>query len=163
AALANTRAGIAALERSDLFGRLPYVLVFLLAIHEERGEDDAALTTAARAHEIAGRARLAGWVGARIAIKSACVRALRGAVAGAEGDLATVRADWTSWGGWDIAIAHAAIADHHGDARQVRTEAARALRVVESWPYYDRTRCAAVLAPVLTHAGHADFARVAVE
>ena len=43
--------GLAAFERVDPFGRLPYVLLFKFAIHEERGEDQVALALAARGRD----------------------------------------------------------------------------------------------------------------
>jgi LuxR family maltose regulon positive regulatory protein len=162
-ALANTRHGVVELERSDPFGRLPYALFFLMAIHEERGEIDEALAVAARAREHAQRAGLAGWVGVATAIRSASIHAHRGAVADAERAMAEVMPQWRAWWAWDIALARAAVAARSGDAGGARAEAARALGAVRDWPYFDRARCAALAAATLVRAGDAGGARAAVE
>ena len=62
AALRRVRGAAGALEREDPFGRLAYVLAMQAAIHEERGEDDAALETIARARAVAARKALGGLV-----------------------------------------------------------------------------------------------------
>jgi LuxR family maltose regulon positive regulatory protein len=163
AALEHMRAGLTELEHNDPFGRLPYGLVFLLAILEERGEEDEALAAAAQARERAAQAGLAGWVGVGTAIRSASIHAQRGEVAEAERDLADVAPQWRAWGAWDVLLARAAIAAQAGDAARARTDAARAMREVQTWPYYDRTRCAALAAATLVRAGDATGARVIVE
>lgn len=162
-ALASAREGAAALQRFDPFGRLPYVLFFLVAIHEERGEDEEALEVATQARDRAARAGLAGWVGVGTSIRAASIRALMGDISGAEQDLAQVPPEWRAWGAWDMAIARAAIAASRGDAQRVRAEAEHALRAIDHWPYFDATRCAAVLAPLLVRAGHPERARTVVE
>jgi ATP/maltotriose-dependent transcriptional regulator MalT/DNA-binding SARP family transcriptional activator len=162
-ALARTREAATALQGFDPFGRLPYVLFFLVAIHEERGEDEQALAVAAQARERAARAGLAGWVGVGTTIRAASIRALMGDVSGAERDLAQVPPEWRAWGAWDMAIARAAVAASLGDSQRVRAEAEQALHAIERWPYFDATRCAAVLAPLLVRAGHPERARTVVE
>src|SRR4051794_1382584 len=162
-ALEHTRFGVSALEHSDPFGRLPYALFFLMAIHEERGELDEALAVAARAREHAERAGLAGWVGVATAMRSASIHAHRGAVADAERAMAEVTPQWRAWWAWDLALARAAVAARSGDAAAARSEASRALREVRGWPYFDRARCASLAAATLVRAGDSNGARAAVE
>jgi DNA-binding SARP family transcriptional activator len=162
-ALANVRHGVSELERSDPFGRLPYALFFLMAIHEERGEPDEALAVAARAREHAARAGLAGWVGVATSIRAASIHAHRGAAADAERAMTDVMPQWRAWWTWDIALARAAVAARAGDAATARAEASRALREVRDWPYFDRARCAALAAATLVRAGDSSRARAAVE
>jgi len=52
AALEHARESVTALEVSDPTGRLPYALTYLMAIHEERGEDADALAAAERTRAI---------------------------------------------------------------------------------------------------------------
>ena len=66
---------LAVFERVDPFGRLPYVLLFKFAIHEERGEYEAAMALAARGREFARQTGLAGWIGAGTSIRLAGLRA----------------------------------------------------------------------------------------
>jgi DNA-binding SARP family transcriptional activator len=163
-ALAHVGQGIAALEQGDPFGRLPYVLLFNFAIHEERGEDQEALALAARGRELARRAGLAGWVGAGTTIRMASLRARLGDAAGAEADLAEVGPGWRAWGVWEIETTRAAIAAGRGDAREARAAAERAASEAgDRWPWFDRMRCAAILAPVLVRAGQPGRAREIME
>ena len=163
-ALAHVRQAIAVLERGDPFGRLPYVLLFNVAIHEERGEFAEALALAARGREMARRAGLAGWVGAGTAIRTASMRVRMGDVAGAEADLAEVKEDWRAWGAWELEAIRAALAARRGDGREARAAAERAAADAEErWPWFDRLRCAALLAPTLARAGHPARAQELVE
>jgi LuxR family transcriptional regulator, maltose regulon positive regulatory protein len=163
-ALAHVRQAVATLERSDPSGRLPYALTYLMAIHEERGEDAEALAAGARTRAEAREAGLAGWVGEALAIRMASLRARAGDVAGAEADLAEVTSGWQAWGAWEVESTRAMIAAQRGDGREARAAADRAIREVRArWPYFDHARCAALLAPVLAGSGHPGFAREVVE
>ena len=163
-ALVHIDQGIAAFERADPFGRLPYVLLFKGAIHEERGEDDEALALAVRGREMARRTGLAGWVGVGSSIRMASLRARRGDLAGAEADLADVRPGWRAPVIWELEATRAVIAAGRGDAREATAAAQRALAEAgEGWPWFDRMRCTAILAPVLVGVGRPGSAREVVE
>lgn len=162
-ALAHAREGLAALERFDPFGRLPYVLGFLAAIHEERGEDEETLAVAARARELARAVGLAGWVGIGLAVRCASLHAQAGDVAAAERELAEVGPEWRAWGVWAVDTAQAALAAARGDAAAARDAGERALVHAARWPYLDRAHCVALLAPSLARAGDPDRARDIVE
>jgi DNA-binding SARP family transcriptional activator len=162
-ALTHAGQGLAALEVADPFGRLPYVLGFMAAIHEERGEDAEALAVAARARDRARDVGLAGWVGIGLTVRSASLRAQAGDVAGAERELAEVGPDWRAWGVWAVQTAQASLAAARGDAAASRAAAERALVEAERWPYYDRTHCVALVAPTLARVGEPGRARQVVE
>jgi ATP/maltotriose-dependent transcriptional regulator MalT/DNA-binding SARP family transcriptional activator len=163
-ALTHALASVAALEVSDPTGRLPYALTYLMAIYEERGEDDEALAVAARTRARAGDAGLAGWVGQAIAIRMASLLARGGDAGAAEAHLAEVSPRWRAWGAWEVETTRAAIAARTGNDREARATADRAMREAEGrWPYYDRARCAALLTPVLAGAGHPGRAREILE
>jgi DNA-binding SARP family transcriptional activator len=163
-ALVNIDQGLAAFERMDPFGRLPYVTLFKFAIHEERGEDDQALALAARGRELARQTGLAGWIGAATSIRIAGLRARMGDVAGAEAELADVGPGWQSWGTWEFEAARAAIAAGRGELREARGAAERAARdAANHTAWFERMRCAAILAPVLVQAGQPGRARQIVE
>jgi DNA-binding SARP family transcriptional activator len=164
AALVHIDQAIAAFERVDPFGRLPYVLLFKFAIHEERGEDQEALALAARGRELARQTGLAGWIGAWTSIRLASLRARLGDVADAEADLAEIRPGWHGWRTWELAVTHATIAAARGDVREARAAAERAAgEFGDHIPWFDRMRCTAVLAPVLVRAGQPGRARAIVE
>jgi ATP/maltotriose-dependent transcriptional regulator MalT/DNA-binding SARP family transcriptional activator len=163
-ALEQARAAVAALEVADPTGRLAYAMTYLMAILEERGEDSEALAVAAATRECAQRFGLGGWVGAALAIRSASLRVRRGDPAGAEADLAEVPAAWEAWGAWELDATRAAIAAARGAADEALAAAERAAREAHRrWPYFDRVRAAALLAPVLCRAGHPQRARELVE
>lgn len=163
-ALRHAHDAVAMLEVADPTGRLPYALTYLMAILEERGEDSEALVVAQRTREGAQRVGLAGWVGLALAIRSASLRVRSGDAAGAETDLADVPRQWEAWGAWELDATRASIAALRGDGEQALAAAERAVREVDRrWPYFDRARCAALLAPTLSNAGHSLRAREVVE
>ena len=163
-ALVHIDQGIAALERADPFGRLPYVMLFKFGIHEERGEDEAALELGGHGREVARRTGLADWMGSAASMRLASLRARIGDLSGAEAELAAVQPGWHALGTWELDATHATLAAARGDAREARAAAERALADTapkRSW--FDRMRCAAMLAPVLVRAGHPGRAREVVE
>jgi DNA-binding SARP family transcriptional activator/tetratricopeptide (TPR) repeat protein len=163
-ALVHIDQALAAFERVDPFGRLPYVLLFKFAIHEERGEDHAALALAARGREMARQTGLAGWLGAGTSIRIASLQARLGDVAGGEAELAGVGPEWHARGIWELEATRAAIAAARGDSREARAAAERAAADASDDPrWFDRMRCAAMLAPVLVRAGQPGRAREVVE
>jgi len=158
AALRRVRGAAGALEREDPFGRLAYVLAMQAAIHEERGEDDAALETIARARDIAARKALGGLVedtGRRLA---AGVHSRAGRLEEAEAELAGLEGAGAGWYAGDVQITRATIAAGRGQHERALAEAQRALDggAMEVWR--SRARGAALLAPVLAGAGEARFA-----
>ena len=152
-------------ERVDPFGRLPYVLLFKFAIHEERGEDEEALALAARGRELARQTGLAGWIGAGTSIRhrqparrawgrrrrrgGAGRRRARAGAAGAPGS-SRPRARRSP-----------PRAATRGRRRRPRS-APRASSAIDV-PWFDRMRCAALLAPTLVRAGQPGRARAIVE
>ena len=163
-ALVHLDQGITVFERVDPFGRLPYVLLFKFAVHEERGEYLEALALAARGRDLARQTGLAGWVGAGTSIRIASLRARLGDVSGAETELADVTPGSSSWGTWELDATRAAIAAARGDAQDARASAERAARELgDHMPWFERMRCAAMLAPTLVRAGQPGRAREIVE
>lgn len=163
-ALVHINQGLAVLERVDPFGRMPYVLLFKFAILEERGEDAEALALAARGRDIARQTGLAGWVGTITSLRIASLLARLGDIAGAEAELSDVGPQWRAWGTWELEATRAAIAAARGDAREAQAAAELASRdVAANWPWFDRMRCAAMLAPTLMRAGQPGRARALVE
>ena len=163
-ALTHAREAVRSLEVTDPTGRLAYALAFLMSILEERGEDEEALAVAERTREWSQRVGLGGWVGVVLAIRSASVRTRRGDLAGAEADLAEVPPDWRVWGAWELHANRAAILSLRGDGERALVAAEQSIRESEGrWPYFDRARCAALLAPTLSAAGHPQRARELVQ
>jgi ATP/maltotriose-dependent transcriptional regulator MalT len=163
AARRRVRAAVAALERIDPFGRLAYVLAMQAAIEEERGEDEAALETIARARAVAARKALGGHVedvGRRLA---AGLHARAGRLEEAEAELAGLEGAGAGWYAGDVQITRATIAAARSRHEQALAEAQRALDggAMEVWR--SRARGAALLAPVLADAGEAGFARDLLE
>jgi DNA-binding SARP family transcriptional activator len=163
-AFAHAHEAIAMLESDDPTGRLPYALAYLMAILEERGEDEEALAVSERTRARAGRMGLSGWVGAQLAIRSASIRARCGDTAGAETDLADVPPGWRAWGTWELEATRAAIASLRGDPEHALAAADRAVRAAQHpWPYFERVRCAELVAPILSGCGRPGRARKIVE
>lgn len=163
-AVAHAREAVTTLQTADPTGRLGYALTYLMAILEERGEDGEALAVAQRTREWSQRVGLSGWIGVALAIRSASLRARSGDVAGAEADLAEVPSAWTVWGTWELDATRAAITSLRGDGHGALTAAERASREATArWAYFDRARCAALLAPTLVRARHPRRARQLVE
>ena len=163
-AVTHGRQAVTALEAADPTGRLPYALTYLMAIHEERGEDERALEVALRTYRRARETGLAGWVGEAIAIRIASMLARAGDIAGAEARLAEVSPGWQAWGAWEVEAKRATIAARRGDGHDARAAAERAVcEVQQRWPFFDRARCSALLAPALADAGHPGRAREVVE
>jgi ATP/maltotriose-dependent transcriptional regulator MalT len=158
AALRRVRGAAGALDREDPFGRLAYVLAMQAAIHEERGEDAAALETIARARAVAARKALGGHVediGRRLA---AGLHARGGRLDEAEAELSGLEGPGAGWHAGDVQITRATIAAARGEHERALAEAQRALDggAMEVWR--GRSRAAALLTPVLAEAGEARFA-----
>ncbi len=162
-ALAHVEEGIAALEEGDGSNRLPYVLVFKMAIHEARGELEQALETFSATLAVAQRSGLAGYVGAGARLAAATMLALLDRPQEAAVQLARVDRDWSSWAGCDKHAARAVLAARAGDAAAAAAESRRALEEARRMPAFDRVRPAVVLAPVLCDAGEPEEARKGLE
>jgi len=81
-----------------------------------------------------------------------------------EAELAGVGPEWHAQGIWELEATRAAIAAARGDSREARAAAERAAADAEGDPrWFDRMRCAAMLAPVLVRAGQPGRAREVVE
>ena len=149
AALGRARMASAALRREDPFRRLAHALAIEAAIHEERGEDEAALAAIARARELAGRVAPGGTiedVGGRFA---AGVLARLGRADEAEAELAALEGAGLGWYAGDIHVTRAAIASARGDEALAAAEAQRAIDAGALRVWRTRARTVAALAPVL--------------
>jgi ATP/maltotriose-dependent transcriptional regulator MalT/DNA-binding SARP family transcriptional activator len=161
-ALVHVDEGIAALEAGDAFNRLPYVLVFKMAIHEARGELDRALETFDATLAAAQRSGLAGYVGAGARLAAATMLALLDRPDEARVQLDRVDRDWSSWAGCDKHVARAVLAWRDGDAPTAVAQSGKAIEESRRMPAFDRVRPTTVLAPVLCDAGEASVARAAL-
>ena len=165
-ALRRVRAAVEQLERDDPFTRLAYLLGIEAVILEERGEDEPAMETFARARRLAERSALGGYVedvGRRFA---AGVHARAGRVAEAEAELAGLSGGAGAGIGWfagDLHVTRATIAAARGEHARAADEARRALDAGALEVWRTRARTAATLAPVLVQAGAPAAARELVE
>ena len=125
-----------------------------MAIHEERGEDERALEVALRTYRRARETGLAGWVGEAIAIRIASLLARAGDIGGAEARVAEVGPGWQAWGTWEVERPEPRLPP--AAATDATPEPPRSVpsRGSQRWPYFDRARCSALLAPALADAGH---------
>ncbi len=162
-ALRHVDEGIASLEAGDASNRLPYVLVFKMAIHEARGELEQALETFDATLRAAQRSGLAGYVGAGARLAGATMLALLGRSEEAKVQLDRVDRKWASWAGCDKHVARAVLASRAGDAAAAAVEAGAGIEEAGRMPPFDRVRVTSVLAPVLCEAGESGVAREALE
>jgi DNA-binding SARP family transcriptional activator len=161
-ALRHVDEGIAALESRDPTNRLPYVLVFKMAIHEARGELERALETFEATLAAAERSGLAGYVGAGARLAAATMLGVLDRREEAWVQLERVGGDWSSWAGCDKHVARAVLAGRAGDPATAVAEGRLAIAEARRMPAFDRVRPAAVLAPVLCDAGQPGLAREAL-
>ena len=162
-ALEHVDQGIEALRATDMFNRLPYVLVTKMAVHEARGELDQALEAFDATLAAAQRSGLAGYVGAGARLAGATMLALRDRPAEARVQLERVDRTWSSWAGCDKHLARAVLAWRSGDPTETAAEARAALDEANRMPPFDRVRVASVLGPALCDAGQPAAAREALE
>ena len=125
------------------------------------GSTTTALALAARGREVARRTGLAGWIGAGTSIRIASLQgAARATSPAAEAELADVGPGWRGWGTWEFEATRATIAAARGEAREALAAAGRAAsQLGDRVPWFDRMRCAALLAPTLVRAGQPGRAR----
>ncbi len=162
-ALQHVNEGIEALEAEDASNRMPYVLVFKMAIHEARGELELALETLDATLAAAQRSGLAGYVGAGARLAGATMLALRDRPEEARLQLDRVDRDWSSWAGCDKHVARAVLAWRAGDSAAAAADARRGLEEAGRMPPFDRVRVTSVVAPVLCDAGRPVEAREALQ
>ena len=162
-ALERVSAGVASLEAEYLVNRLPYVLAFKMAVHEARGELEAALETFEALLEAARRTGLAGYIGAGSRLAAATLLIQLDRPEEAQVQLEHVDRDWSSWVACDRHTALALLASGRRDATTVLAEAREALDEAARMPAFDRVRVVATLAPVLCDAGRPELAHEALD
>jgi DNA-binding SARP family transcriptional activator len=164
AALDGMQQGLAELERSDPFNRLPYMLGLTAFVHDERGEDAAAFALAERAERLTERTVLGGYIGDVARRSKATANALAGRFAEAELELSRTAAQTPhSYFAGEADLAATAIALGRGDVEAALEAARRSIEHggLDSW--LSRRRSTAILAPLLVEAGRVDWARSLVE
>ena len=162
-ALAGTRRAVAQLERTDPAGRLPYLLGCLAAVHEERGEDDAALRLLTRSEEAAAQSGTGAYLHEINRRWRAGIHARAGRLAEAERELGDAGELPRGWFAGDVALTRATIAARRGEHDAAAELAQRAIDAGALWPWRTRWRTTALLVPVLVEAGRPAWARELVE
>jgi DNA-binding SARP family transcriptional activator/tetratricopeptide (TPR) repeat protein len=157
-ALAGLREVVGALERFDPSNRLPLFLGYGALIHDERGENDAALDMADRLERLTERSWMGAYVGGLAHTFKAGLHARLGRLAEAELELGRVRPLVRSWAA-EANVARAALAAGRGDHEAASDAAAAAIDngALDTW--LGRARLTAVLVPVLVDAGQPSWAR----
>lgn len=157
-ALAGLREGVSALERFDPSNRLPLFLGYGALIHDERGEDDAAVEMANRMERLTERSWMGSYVSGLAHTFKAGMHARRGHLAEAELELGRVRPLVRNWAA-ETYVARAALAAGRGDHEGASEAAATAIEhgALDTW--LGRVRLTAVLVPVLVDAGQPSWAR----
>jgi ATP/maltotriose-dependent transcriptional regulator MalT len=155
AALDRVRGAVAALERDDPFGRLAYVVLTEAVVLEERGEDAAALETAARARDLGEYAAPGGTVSDLGRRFTAGVLARLGRAEEAEAELAALDGPGAGWYAGDLHVTRAMIASTRGDHALALEEARRAIDDGALRTWRTRARTVTRLVPVLTAAAAA--------
>ena len=157
-ALAGLREVVGALERFDPSNRLPLFLGYGALIHDERGENDAALDMADRLERLTERSWMGGYVGGLAHTFKAGLHARLGRLAEAELELGRVRPLVRNWAA-EAYVARAALAAGRGDHEAASDAAAAAIDngALDTW--LGRARLTAVLVPVLVDAGQPSWAR----
>lgn len=162
-ALDRVNAGAATLDGAYLVNRLPYVLVFKMAVHEARGELHDALETFEAVLDAARRTGLAGYIGAGARLAAATMLIQLDRPEEARIQLEQVDREWSSWVACDRHTARALLAAGDGNTRGVLDESRSALDEARRMPAFDRVRVVATLAPVLCDVGQPALARDALE
>jgi ATP/maltotriose-dependent transcriptional regulator MalT/DNA-binding SARP family transcriptional activator len=163
AALAGTRKAVAQLERADPAGRLPYLLGCLAAVHEERGEDDAALRQLGRAEAAAAQSGAGTYLHEINRRWRAGIHARAGRLAEAEGELGDAGELPRGWFAGDVALTRATIAARRGEHDAAAELVQRAIDAGALWPWRTRWRTTALAIPVLVEAGRPAWARELAE
>jgi len=157
-ALAGLRDVVEALERADPANRLPLFLGFGALIHDERGEDEAAVGMADRLERLTESTWMGSYVGGLAHTFKASIYARRGHLVEAELELGRVRPLVRNWEA-ETEVARAALAGARGEHEAASHHAAAAIEkgALDTW--LGRVRLSAVLVPVLVDAGQPSWAR----
>ncbi len=158
AALAGLRDALAALERADPSNRLPLLLGYGALIHDERGEDDAALDMADRLERLTERTWMGSYVSGLAHTFKAGLHARAGRVAAAELELGRVQPLVRTWAA-ETHVARASFHARRGDHEAASDAAAAAIESGALGSWLGRLRSTAILVPVLVEAGQPSWAR----
>lgn len=161
-AVRKARAALARFERSDPFGRAPFVRALLHLVLEEQGHDDEALRESQRAREEARRLGVGGYLATMLLRHSVGIHARAGRLEEAERALAQAGEQHTS--GWrQVDVAAATLHAARGEADEAAAVAEGAVAFVERGPWLQRLHAVAFLVPVLVQIGRHARARTLVD
>ena len=163
AALSGTREAVAMLERADPVNRLPYVVGFVAVVHDERGEERAALDTLAYAERVAAERGIGGYLTEVARRFRASLHARAGRVDAAERELATMGDLPLGWFPADAEVTRAMIEAARGEQAGACEAVGRALDAGALSTWRGRTRAVGLLGPALVAAGRPQWARELVE
>jgi DNA-binding SARP family transcriptional activator/tetratricopeptide (TPR) repeat protein len=157
-ALAGLRDVVSALERADPANRLPLFLGYGALIHDERGDDEAALDMANRLERLTERTWMGSYVSGLAHTFKAGLHARLGRLADAELELGRVRPLVRTWAA-ETDAARATLAGRRGDHEAASAAAASAIENGALGTWLGRARTTAILVPVLAEAGQQSWAR----
>jgi DNA-binding SARP family transcriptional activator len=157
-ALAGLREVVSSLERFDPSNRLPLFLGYGALIHDERGEDDAAVDMAERMERLTERSWMGSYVSGLAHTFKAGIHARYGRFAEAELELGRVRPLVRNWRAENY-VARAALAAGRGDHEAASDAAAAAIEHGALRTWLGIARLVPMLVPVLVDAGQPSWAR----
>jgi DNA-binding SARP family transcriptional activator len=157
-AAAGLREVLPVLERTDPANRLPLFLGYGVLIHDERGEDDAAIGMADRMERLTERTWMGSYVSGMAHTFKASAHARQGRLAEAELELARVRPLVRNWAA-ETDVARAVLAAARGDHDAASDAAAAAIDNGALNTWLGRVRLTAVLVPTLVDVGQPSWAR----
>lgn len=157
-ALAGLRDVVSALERFDPSNRLSLFLGYGALIHDERGEDEAAVQMAERMERLTERSWMGSYVSGLAHTFKAGMHARHGRLAEAELELGRVRPFVRNWRAENY-VARAALACGRGDHEAASEAAAAAIEHGALRTWLGRARLTPMLVPVLVDAGQPSWAR----
>ena len=157
-ALAGLREVVGSLERFDPSNRLPLFLGYGALIHDERGEDDAAVDMAQRMERLTERTWMGSYVTGLAHTFKAGMHARHGRLAEAELELGQVRPHVRNWRAENY-VARAALAAGRGDHEAASEAVAAAIEHGALRTWLGRARLTPMIVPVLVDAGQPSWAR----
>ncbi|HEX6460540.1 MAG TPA: BTAD domain-containing putative transcriptional regulator [Thermoleophilaceae bacterium] len=157
-ALRGVREAVGALERFDPSNRLSLFLGYGALIHDERGEDEAAVEMAERMQRLTERSWMGSYVSGLAHTFKAGMHARHGRIAEAELELSRVRPLVRNWRAENY-VARAALAGGRGDHEAASAAAAAAIEHGALRTWLGRARLIPMLVPVLVDAGQPTWAR----
>ncbi|HEY7633732.1 MAG TPA: BTAD domain-containing putative transcriptional regulator [Thermoleophilaceae bacterium] len=157
-AVAGLREVVGALERFDPSNRLSLFLGYGALIHDERGEDDAAVEMAERMVRLTERSWMSSYVSGLAHTFKAGMHARHGHFAEAELELGRVRPLVRNWRAENY-VARAMLAAGRGDHEGASEAAAAAIEHGALNTWLGRARLTSMLVPVLVDAGQPSWAR----